>query len=120
MCDNLLKSFAEKFNIDLESSTTYDVSEKFLKYRDQHQAIIEKEYNNQFLEYRNNKKDQKNIYINKKLGELAIHQNLRRIDVSDLLMGFYATKLYPSAMWDDELIYPEKKAGYLFTIDELV
>ena len=55
-CDQNSKCLAKDFDIDFESSTTYDIIEKNLKFRDQHKEIFEKEKNDQFQGYRHSKK----------------------------------------------------------------
>ena len=90
---------AEEINFDLESSSAYNILETFLKNRDQHKMIFEKECKDQFQDYRDIKKVEKNIYVSKKLSELTILQNLSQ---ADFVMEVVATSLYPIAMWDDE------------------
>ena len=33
------------------------------------------------------------------------------------MMDYDGTSLYPSAMWDDDSIYPKTETGYAFTAD---
>ena len=54
-------------------------------------------------------------YINKKLGELPIHQLLQRLSLSDFLWSYDADSLYPSAMSDPKSSYPRIETGYAFT-----
>ena len=77
--------------------------------------IFEKENNNQFQDYCDIKKDEKNSL--KKISESPFHQNFRLSDSGDLLMDFDATSIYPSAMRDDESVYPKIETGYPFNID---
>ena len=78
---------------------------------------IEKEYDSQFKDYRDIDQDEKEKYINEKLSQLPIHDKLKKLDINDVLMNFDATSLYPSAMWDNESIYPRIESGYHFTPD---
>ena len=41
-------------------------------------------------------------YINKKLGDIHIHQLIQQIHLNDLLMDFDATSIHPSAFWDEK------------------
>ena len=56
-------------------------------------------------------------YINKKLGELPIHEFLQRLKLNDLLWDFNAVSLYPSPMSDEKSIYPKTESGYAYTRD---
>ena len=55
--------------------------------------------------------------INKKLGELPIQQLLQRLCLVDLMWDYDCVSLYPSAMWDENSIYPRIETGYAFTKD---
>ena len=56
---------------------------------------------------------QKNI--SKKLGQPPVHKLTKQIKIDELLWDFDATSLYPSAMWDENSIYPRIETGYAFT-----
>ena len=53
--------------------------------------------------------------VNKKLGKLPTHQLIKQIKFDELLWDFDAVILYPSAMWDENCIYPRIEIGYAFT-----
>ena len=59
----------------------------------------------------------KNVYIIEKISQLPIHQLIKQIKLDELLWDFDAVGLYPSAMWDENSIYPRIETGYAFTID---
>ena len=59
--------------------------------------------------------EEKNNYINIKLGEFPIHKLLQELILNDLLWDFDAVSLYPSAMSDPKSIYPRIETGYAFT-----
>ena len=61
--------------------------------------------------------DDKEKYINEKLGNLRIHKLLNQIELNHLLWDFDAVSLYPSAMWDENSIYPRIETGYAYTRD---
>ena len=58
-----------------------------------------------------------NKYINKKLGELSIHNLLQELSLNHLLWGYDANCLYPSAMSDENSINPRIETGYAYTED---
>ena len=88
-----------------------------MKYKNEHFKIFEKEYEDQFDDYRKEKVDEKERYINEKLSQLGIHQLLKQLPLKELLWCFDCTSLYPSAMWDPKSIYPKIEPGHAFTPD---
>ena len=116
-----IKKIISKF-LNVEG-TIYEIFEENLKYKKKHYEIFKKEYENQFSDYRHENADDREKYINKKLGDLTIHKLIRKIELNHLLWGFDAVSLYPSAMWDEKSIYPKIETGYAFKShinDELV
>ena len=95
----------------------YDIIEVYLRYKKKYYDIYEKEYENQFSDYRDEDEDEKEKYINEKLGNLRIHKLLKQIEIVHLLWDFDAVSLHPSAMWDEKSIYPRIETGYAFTRD---
>ena len=88
-----------------------------MKYKNKHFKIFEIEYEDQFDDYRDENMEEKEEYINKKLNELRLHKIIKRIELIHLLWDFDAVSLYPSAMWDENSIYPRIETGYAFTRD---
>ena len=115
--DNVLKCLANELNGDIESSTTYDIIEKFLYYTDQQKKIYAKESKGQIQDYRGIVIDEKHSNMNEKSSDLPVQQKLSQYDLSDLLIIFVATSLSSSAKWDDKSIYPKIETVYAFTID---
>ena len=95
----------------------YDIIEEYLRYKNKFYDIYEKEYENQFIDYRDENEEDKEKYINEKLGNLRIHKLLKQIELVHLLWDFDAVSLYPSAMWDEKSIYPRIETGYAYTRD---
>ena len=88
-----------------------------MRYKKKYYDIYEKEYESQFNDYRLENEDDKEKYINEKLGNLRIHKLIKQIELVHLLWDFDAVSLYPSAMWDEKSIYPRIETGYAFTTD---
>ena len=61
--------------------------------------------------------EEKELYNIKKLIELRLHKIIKRIELIYLLWDSDAVSLYPSAMWDENSIYPRTDTGYAFTRD---
>ena len=45
---------------------------------------------------------------------LSIHKELSKLDSNKTQMDFDATSLYPSAMWDENSVYPTIETGFAF------
>ena len=68
-----------------EDVNIYDIIEEYLKYEKKYYEIFEKEYESQFDDYRFENKEEKEKYINEKLGNLKIHKLLKQIKLNELL-----------------------------------
>ena len=88
-----------------------------MKYKNDHSKIVKEEYKSKFDDYRDIDEEQMNNHINRKLGELPIHQLLKQLSVNALLWVYDANRLYPSAMSDEKSIYPKKETEYAYTKD---
>ena len=53
-----------------------------MKYKNEHFKIFEKEYENQFSDYRNENTKEKEKYINEKLSDLPIHQLIKQLKIN--------------------------------------
>ena len=103
--------------------TVYDTIEAYMEYKNKHFKIFEKEYEDQFDDYRDENVEEKGKYFNEKLNELRLHEIIKRIELIHLLWDFDAVSLYLSATWDENSIYPRIETGYAYTRnmnDELV
>ena len=88
-----------------------------MEYKNKHFKIFEKEYEDQFDDYRDEDEEEKEKYINEKLGNLRLHKLIQKIELIHLLWDFDAVSLYPSAMWDEKSMYPRIETGYVFKRD---
>ena len=124
--DKIFKTISEELNVN---GTKYEIIEKYAKYIKDIKLQYEKEYDSQFddaqskidpdykSDYRKINVKEKDKYINKKLSQLPISNEMKEFNRDDLLMAFDATSLYPSAMYDENSIYPKIETGYAFTED---
>ena len=113
-CDDILKIIKKELAV---KGTVYDTIEAYMEYKNKHFKIFEKEYESQFEDYRDEDIEEKEKYINEKLGNLRLHKIIQRIELFHLLWDFDAVSLYPFAMWDETSIYPRTETGYAFTRD---
>ena len=113
-CDDILKIINKELVV---RGTVYDTIEAYMEYKNKYFKIFEKEYEDQFDDYRDENVEEKEKYINEKLSNLRLHKIIKRIELIHLLWDFDAVSLYPSAMWDERSIYPRIETGYAFTRD---
>ena len=99
------------------NGNVYDIIDLYMKYKNDHSKSIEKENESQFDNHRDIDQEEKGKNNNEKLSELPIHQLLKNLDLTDLMMDYDAVSLYASAMSDTESIYPGIDAGYAYTPD---
>ena len=113
-CDDILKTINKELAV---KGTVYDTIEAYMEYKNKHFKIFEKEYEGQFNDYRDENVEEKEKYINEKLSNLRLDKIIKRIELIQLLWDFDAVSLYPSAMWNENSIYPRIETGYAFTRD---
>ena len=113
-CDDILKIINKELVV---KGTVYDTIEAYMEYKNKHFKIFEKEYEDKFDDYRDENIEEKEKYINEKLGNLRLLKLIQRIELIHLLWYFDAVSLYPSAMWDEKSIYPRIETGYAYTRD---
>ena len=106
-----MKTISQQLKIE---GSVYNKIEAYTKYKSKHFKIFEKEYENQFSDYRNENIEEKEKYINEKLSDLPIHQLIKQLKITEILWDFDCVSLYPSAMWDPKSIYPRIETGYAF------
>ena len=59
--------------------------------------------------------EERTKHINKELYKLPIHKKLQKLNLNDVMMDFDGTSFYPSAMWDENSVYPKKETTFAFT-----
>ena len=73
-----------------------------------------KEFDSKYDNYRDIDEKEKTDFINQKPNMLPFHKQLSKLDLNKTQMDYDATRLYPSAMWDEKSVYPEKETGFAF------
>ena len=51
---------------------------------------------------------------NDKLSKFPIHDKLKKLNLTNVMMDFDATSLHPSAKWDEKSIYLKTEGGFAF------
>ena len=85
ICDAILKIISEELNV---KGNIYDNIEAYLNFKNKYFKIFEKEYENQFSDYRHQDEEEKEKYINEKLSKLPIHRLIKQIKLIELLWDF--------------------------------
>ena len=106
---NILNIISKELKIE---GTTYEKIEAYMKYKIKHFEIFEKEYEDQFIDYRKENIEEKEKFINEKLSNLPIHLLIKQLKRNELIWDFDCVSFYPSAMWDPKSIYPKIETGY--------
>ena len=89
-----------------------EILEKFFEFLNEYEKQNAKEFDSKYDDYRDI--DKKTEYMNKKFNKLPIHKKLSKLNSSQTRMNFDATSLYPSAMWDENGVYPKLESGFAF------
>ena len=90
------------------------IIDKNFDYTNKQRKIIEDEYDSKFKDYRDIDVEERTEHINKELNKLPIHKKLQILNHNDVVMDFDATSFYPSAMWDQNSVYPKIETGFAF------
>ena len=91
-----------------------DLLEKYFIFLNKYEKQYGKEFDSRYDDYRDINEKEKTDYVNKKLNKLPIHKKLSELDSNKTQMDFDATSLYPSAMWDQNSVYPKIETGFAF------
>ena len=91
-----------------------EILEKYFEFSNEHEKQYAEEFDSKYDDYRDIDQKEKTDYINKTLNMLPIHKELSKFDSNKTQMDFDATSLYPSAMWDDNSVYPKIETGFAF------
>ena len=92
-----------------------EIINKYFEYTNEQRKIIEDEYDSIFKDYRDIDEEERTEHINKELNRLAIHKKLQKLYVNNnVMMDYDGNSLYPSAMWDENSVYPKIESGFAF------
>ena len=104
--DEVFNNISKELNVN-GNDIVCEIVNKYFEYKNEQRKIIEDENDSQFNDYRDNNQEKSTEYINKELNKLPIHKKLQKLNLNDVMMDFDATSLYPSAMWDENSVYPK-------------
>ena len=87
---------------------------KYFKLLNKYEKQYAKKFDSKYDDYRDIKEKEKTDFLNKKLNMLPIHKELCKLDSNETQMDFDAMSLYPSAMCDENSVYPKIETGFAF------
>ena len=105
---------SKELNIDDIDDNVCEIIDKHFEYTNEQRKIIKVEYDSQFNDYRDHDEEERTEHINNELNKLPTHKKLQKLNHNDVMMDFDATFLYPSAMWDENSVYPKIESGFAF------
>ena len=92
-----------------------EIINKHFEYTNEQRKILEDEYDSKIKDYRDFDEEERTEHINKELNRLAIHKKTQKLDVNNnVMMDYDGNSLYPSAMWDENSVYPKIESGFAF------
>ena len=109
--DEVFIIISKELNVDGNGS---DILGKYFEFLNEHEKQYEKEIDSKYDDYRDINQKEKTDFINKKPNMLSIHKELPKLNSNETQMDFDATSLYPSAMWDENSVYPKIETGFAF------
>ena len=84
-CDDIFKIIKKELAV---KGTVYDTIDAYMEHKSKHFKIFEKEYEDEFDDYRDENVEEKEKYINEKLSNLRLHKIIKRIELIHLLWDF--------------------------------
>ena len=109
--DEVFNIISKELNVD---GNVCDNLEKYFDFLNKHEKEFEKDFDSKYDDYRDIDQKEKEKYVNKNLNKLSIHKELSKLNSNKTQMDFDATSLYPSAMWDENSVYPKIETGFVF------
>ena len=112
--DQVFNNKSQELSVD---GNVCKILDKYFEYTNKQRKKIEDEFDAKFDDYRDNDDEEKTEQINKELHKLSIHKYLQKLNLNDVKMDFDPTSLYPSAMWDENSVSPNRETGFVFKPD---
>ena len=94
-----------------------DLLERYFVFLNKYEKEYAKEFDSNYDDYRDYNQEEKTDHNNKKLYMLPIPKEWSDLNSKKTQMDFDETSLYPSAMWDENSVYPNIETGFAFKPD---
>ena len=91
-----------------------EIINKYFEHTNKQRKIIADEYDSKLKDIRDIDEEERTEHINKELNKLPIHKKLQKLNLNDVMTDFDSASRYPSAMWDENSVYPKIKSGFGF------
>ena len=91
-----------------------EILEKYFEFLNEYEELCAKEFDSKYDDYRYTSEKENTDFINKKLNMLPISKELCKLDSNRTQMGYDGNRLYPSATWDENSVYPKIETGFAF------
>ena len=102
--DEVFNNISKELNV---IGKVCEIIDKDFEYTNKSRKTLENEYDWQFNGYGDINQEERSIYINNKLSKSIIHKELQKLNLNvDVMMDYDGNSLYPSAMWDENSVYP--------------
>ena len=109
--DEVFNIISKELNVN---GNICDFLGKYFEFLNKYEKQYEKEFTSKYGDYRDINQKEKTNYMNKKLNMLPIHKELSKLDSNKSQMNYDGNSLYPSAMWDENSVYPKIETGFAF------
>ena len=111
-CEEILNTI--KKHLKINDNEISNIIDKYLKYINTKRDEYTLEFENGEKDYRKINKKELEKFLDKKLGELTISKDFKKINKDDLLVSYDFNSLYPSAQIDKNSTWPKKETAYPF------
>ena len=109
--DEVFNIMSQELGVD---GNICEILDKYFEDTNKQRKRIENEYDSQFKDYRDHDQRERTKCINDKLSNVPIYKELQKLNFDVVKMDLNATSLYPSAMWDENSVYPKIETGFVF------
>ena len=111
--EEVFNNIPKEVNVN-SNSNKCEILEKYFEILNEHEKQYTEEFDSKYDDYRDNNEKEKTDFFNKKPHMLPIHKELSKLDSNKIQMGYDGNSLYPSAMWDENSVYPKIETGFDF------
>ena len=109
--DEVFNTISKELNVN---GNICDLLEKYFEFLNKYEKQYAKEFDSEYDDYRDNNQKGNEKYVNKKLNMLPIHKELSKLDSNKTQLDFDVTSLYPSAMYQNNSVFPKIETGFAF------
>ena len=109
--DEVFNIISKELNVN---GNVCDILVKYFEFLNKLEKEYAKEFDSKYDDFRDIDQKEKDKHVNKKLNMFSILKELSKLNSNKTQMDFDATSIYPSAMWDENSVYPKIETGFAF------